>query len=54
LNGSIALLAQTGSEIIASEAKIELAKCHYREGAFEEAREVLLMVLKDLPVTKPS
>ena len=50
LNGSIALLAQTGSEIIASEAKIELAKCHYREGAFEEAREVLLMVLKDLPV----
>jgi tetratricopeptide (TPR) repeat protein len=49
LSGSISLLEQLGSKISAAEARIELARCYYREGLFDESREVLGVALLDLP-----
>ena len=49
LSGSISLLEQLGSKISAAEARIELARCYYREGLFDESREVLSLALLDLP-----
>jgi DNA-binding winged helix-turn-helix (wHTH) protein/tetratricopeptide (TPR) repeat protein len=49
LNGSIALLDHLGSRIRAAESRIELARCYYREGLFEEARQMLAEARRDLP-----
>ena len=49
LSGSIALLEQLGRKALSAEARIELARCYYREGLFDEARETLALALADLP-----
>lgn len=49
LNGSIALFDHLGSRIRAAESRIELARCYYREGLFEEARQILVEARRDLP-----
>jgi DNA-binding winged helix-turn-helix (wHTH) protein/tetratricopeptide (TPR) repeat protein len=53
LNGAIAILEQLNSRVRAAEARIELARCYYRQGFFEEAREVLRIALADLPQDEP-
>ena len=49
LSGSIAILEQSGSKVPAAEARIELARCYFREGLFDDARELLTFALKELP-----
>ncbi len=49
LSGSIALLEHLGRGISAAEARIELGRCYYREGCFDEAREMLALSLAQLP-----
>ena len=49
LGGSIALFEILGERACVAEAKIELAYCHYRNGAFEHARKILSDVLNLLP-----
>jgi DNA-binding winged helix-turn-helix (wHTH) protein/tetratricopeptide (TPR) repeat protein len=52
LSGAIALAEQLGAEVLAAEARIELARCYYRKGLYEESRELLDHVLGDLPANK--
>jgi tetratricopeptide (TPR) repeat protein len=49
LNGSIALFSQLGVESRSSEARIELARCYYRQGLFDLGRETLSEALSALP-----
>lgn len=48
LNGSIALFEQQSSPTRASEARIELALCYYRQGLFDLSRSTLKIVLDTL------
>ena len=48
LSGSIALFEQVGDKRKASEGRIELAYCYYREGLFDLARTILGSTLKEL------
>lgn len=48
LSGAIALFEQLSSRCWASEARIELALCYYRQGLFEHARSTLMRVLQSL------
>jgi DNA-binding winged helix-turn-helix (wHTH) protein/tetratricopeptide (TPR) repeat protein len=52
LSGALALAEQLGAEVLAAEARIELARCYYREGLYDEARELLDHVLAGLPANK--
>jgi DNA-binding winged helix-turn-helix (wHTH) protein len=49
LNGSIALFAQLGLASRSSEARIELARCYYKQGLFDLGREALSDALSELP-----
>lgn len=49
LNGSIALFAQLGLASRSSEARIELARCYYKQGLFDLGRETLSEALSELP-----
>jgi DNA-binding winged helix-turn-helix (wHTH) protein/tetratricopeptide (TPR) repeat protein len=49
LNGSIALFAQLGLASRSSEARIELARCYYKQGLFDLGRETLSEALFELP-----
>jgi tetratricopeptide (TPR) repeat protein len=49
LNGSIALFAQLGIASRSSEARIELARCYYKQGLFDLGREALSQGLTELP-----
>ena len=49
LNGAIAILEQLNSRVRAAETRIELARCYYWQGFFDEAREALSLALSDLP-----
>ena len=53
LNGAIAILEQLNSRVRAAEARIELARCYYWQGFFDEAREALRIALSDLPEDEP-
>lgn len=46
LSGAIALFDQLGSRRLASESRIELALCYYRQGLFDHARSTLVNVLQ--------
>lgn len=49
LGGSIAIFEMLGEMVCAADVKIELAYCHYRNGAFDHARKILCDVLEALP-----
>ena len=49
LSGSIALFEQLGIKTRSVEARIELTRCFYRQGAFDIARSMLSDALSDLP-----
>jgi DNA-binding winged helix-turn-helix (wHTH) protein/tetratricopeptide (TPR) repeat protein len=49
LNGSIALFAHVGSKTRSVEAQAELARCYYRQGLFDLARETFCSALAELP-----
>ena len=48
LSGSIALFDQLGSAVRASEGRVELAHCYYRQGNFDLGRSTFLKVLDSL------
>ena len=49
LNGSIALFEHLDLKSRSVEARAELARCYYRQGLFDIARETLLAALNELP-----
>src|SRR5688500_20307741 len=49
LNGSIALFSHVGSTSRSVEAQAELARCYYRQGLFDLARETFSTALSKLP-----
>jgi DNA-binding winged helix-turn-helix (wHTH) protein/TolB-like protein len=49
LNGSIALFSHVGSKSRSVEAKAELARCYYRQGLFDLARQTFTTALSELP-----
>ena len=49
LNGSIALFSHVGSKSRSVEAQAELARCYYRQGLFDLARETFFAALSELP-----
>jgi DNA-binding winged helix-turn-helix (wHTH) protein/tetratricopeptide (TPR) repeat protein len=49
LSGSVALFEQLGTTSRSVEARVELARCFYRQGLFDVARETLSSALSDLP-----
>ncbi len=49
LNGAIALFEHLDLKSRSVEARAELARCYYRQGLFDIARETLLAALSDLP-----
>ncbi len=49
LNGSVALFAHVGSKSRSVEAQTELARCYYRQGLFDLARETFCAALAELP-----
>jgi TolB-like protein/DNA-binding winged helix-turn-helix (wHTH) protein len=49
LNGSIALFEHVGSKSRSVEAQAELARCYYRQGFFDLARETFSAALSELP-----
>src|SRR5687767_7660350 len=49
LNGSIALFSHVGSKTRSVEAQAELARCYYRQGLFDLARETFSAALSELP-----
>ncbi len=53
LSGSIALFEQLGIKTRSAEARIELARCFYRQGSFDIARSMLSDALSDLPEDEP-
>jgi tetratricopeptide (TPR) repeat protein len=53
LSGSVALFEQLGIKTRSVEARIELARCYYRQGTFDIARAMLSDALSDLPDDEP-
>ncbi len=49
LNGAIALFSHVGSKSRSVEAQAELARCYYRQGLFDLARETFSAALSELP-----
>jgi TolB-like protein/Tfp pilus assembly protein PilF len=49
LNGSVALFEQLGVKSRSVEARIELARCYYRQGLLDIAGETLLSAISELP-----
>jgi tetratricopeptide (TPR) repeat protein len=49
LNGSIALFEHLGLKSSSVEARAELARCYYRQGLFDIARETLSAAVNELP-----
>jgi len=49
LNGAIALFSHVGSKSRSVEAQAELARCYYRQGLFDLARETFSIALSELP-----
>jgi DNA-binding winged helix-turn-helix (wHTH) protein/tetratricopeptide (TPR) repeat protein len=49
LSGSVALFEHLGTKSRSVEARVELARCYYREGFFDIARETLSRALSALP-----
>ena len=49
LNGSIALFENLNAKSRSVEARAELARCYYRQGLFDIARETLSAALSELP-----
>ena len=49
LNGSVALFEHLGIRSRTVEARVELARCYYRQGLLEIARQTGLSALSDLP-----
>ena len=53
LSGSVALFEQLGIKTRSVEARIELARCYYRQGTFDIARSMLSDALSDLADDEP-
>ena len=53
LNGSVGLFEQLGVKCRSVEARIELARCYYREGLLDIARETLAIAISELPADEP-
>ncbi len=53
LSGSIALFEQLGVKTRSVEARIELARCYYRQGTFDIADSMISEALSDLPQDEP-
>src|SRR5688572_20234828 len=49
LNGSVALFEQLGIKSRSVEARVELARCYYRQGLLDIARETIATALAELP-----
>jgi DNA-binding winged helix-turn-helix (wHTH) protein/tetratricopeptide (TPR) repeat protein len=49
LCGSVALFEQLGAKTRSIEARMELARCYYRQGLFEIARETVSVACSELP-----
>jgi TolB-like protein len=49
LNGSVALFEQLGIKSRSVEARVELARCYYRQGFFDIARETISNAYSELP-----
>jgi DNA-binding winged helix-turn-helix (wHTH) protein len=49
LNGSVALFEQLGVKSRSVEARLELARCYYRQGLLDMARETLSSATSELP-----
>lgn len=49
LNGAIALFEQLGRKSRTGEARIELARCYYRQGFYDIARETICVAYTELP-----
>lgn len=49
LNGAIALFEQLGRKSRSGEARIELARCYYRQGLYDIARETICAAYTELP-----
>ena len=49
LNGSVALFEQLGIKSRSAEAQVELARCYYRQGLFDIARETISAAYSELP-----
>jgi DNA-binding winged helix-turn-helix (wHTH) protein/tetratricopeptide (TPR) repeat protein len=52
LNGSIALFENLNAKSRSVEARAELARCYYRQGLFDIARETLSAALSELPADR--
>ncbi|HEX3186712.1 MAG TPA: winged helix-turn-helix domain-containing protein [Pyrinomonadaceae bacterium] len=50
LNGSVALFSHVGLKSRAVEAQAELARCYYRQGLFDLARQTFTTALSELPL----
>jgi DNA-binding winged helix-turn-helix (wHTH) protein/tetratricopeptide (TPR) repeat protein len=50
LNGAVALFEQLGVKARSVEARIELARCYYRQGLLDIARETISMAISELPL----
>ena len=53
LNGSIALFEHLNTKSRSVEARAELARCYYRQGLFDIARDTLAAALRELPNDYP-
>ena len=49
LNGSVAIFEQLGLKSRSVEARVELARCYYRQGVFDIAREIISTAYSELP-----
>lgn len=49
LNGSVALFEQLGTRSRSAEARVELARCYYKQGLFDIARETISSAYSELP-----
>ncbi len=53
LNGAVALFEQLGLTSGSAEARIESARCYYKQGLFDIAREIISTVYPELPDDQP-
>ena len=53
LSGSVALFEQLGIKSRSAEARVELARCYYRQGLFDVARATLSEALANIPDNQP-
>jgi tetratricopeptide (TPR) repeat protein len=53
LNGAVALFEQLGMKTRSVETRAELARCYYRQGQFEIARETISSCYSELPDDEP-